>query len=680
MVVRRSWAYLLAATVIMVGGPSAASAAPSEPVVPLTVGANASGQLGRTAPNPSLQIAPIDAPPMAQAVSGRDHNYAVDPQGTVWAWGENGYSQVGDGSTVDRTKPVMLGLTGVRSVASGHYHGMAVKQDGTLWTWGYGTLGQLGLGTKANRSVPTRVASLTAVESAAAGRDMSYAVVAGGIAYGWGANSNGEVGDGSRVERLTPVRLLGLPAVTEIAGGRNHGLAIDTNGSVWAWGDNVYGQVGDGTTTDRPTPRVVLAGPVVHVAAGAQHSAALMADGRVFVWGRGYRGQLGLGSTSTRLTPTQVPGVSGVTEIGGARDNTYAVRADGRVWSWGANTSGQVGDGTTTMRTSPVLLAQTGIAHAEGGAGHLLLVPASGPAQNAPPVAAFPPPVCTGLICTVTSTSTDPDGSIATTAWDFGDSTPVATEPSAQHTYGAPGTYTITLAVVDDDGASSSTSRSVTVSQSSQSSIAFRAAVAVTGNSTAATVRVPGAVAPGDGMLLFVTTNTTSAITIPPAGWTQVGTQTAGNPDMRTTLFFRVAGASDAGSSVPVSLQTTSKLDLTLLAYSGTHASAPIQAWASKSETVTGIAHSTPPVNVTDPPGWVLSYWADKSSTTVAWVPPPTEARRISTVGTGSGRLATLAVDSGASAPVGAWPGVSASATSAGAKVVMFSVVLRPGG
>ena len=181
-------------------------------------------------------------------------------------------------------------------------------------------------------------------------------------------------------------------------------------------------------------------------------------------------------------------------------------------------------------------------------------------------------------------------------------------------------------------------------------------------------------------MLLFVSTNTTSAVTSPPAGWTQVGTQTAGTPDMRTTLYSRVAGASDAGSLVPVSLQTTSKFDLTLLAYSGTNGSDPIQAWASRSETVTGATHTTPPVTVSSPPGWVVSFWADKSSTTVAWVPPATQVTRISTIGTGSGRLTSLVVDSGASAPVGAWAGISASASTAGAKVTMFSVVLRPGG
>jgi PKD repeat protein len=53
--------------------------------------------------------------------------------------------------------------------------------------------------------------------------------------------------------------------------------------------------------------------------------------------------------------------------------------------------------------------------------------------------------------------SLDPDGTIVSTIWDFGDGTPVVTTPDASHTYG-PGTFTATLTVIDDDGASVTTS------------------------------------------------------------------------------------------------------------------------------------------------------------------------------------------------------------------------------
>jgi PKD repeat protein len=69
------------------------------------------------------------------------------------------------------------------------------------------------------------------------------------------------------------------------------------------------------------------------------------------------------------------------------------------------------------------------------------------------------------------ASSVDPDGTLASYAWDFGDGTK-ATGTTAAHTYGAAGTYQVALAVTDDKGATATTTVPVTV-------IANRAPVAV---------------------------------------------------------------------------------------------------------------------------------------------------------------------------------------------------------
>jgi PKD repeat protein len=74
---------------------------------------------------------------------------------------------------------------------------------------------------------------------------------------------------------------------------------------------------------------------------------------------------------------------------------------------------------------------------------------------NLPPLASFGTS-CTGYTCTFNGgSSVDPDGSVASYAWDFGDGTTGA-GLTASHTYATRNPYTVKLTISDDGGATAS--------------------------------------------------------------------------------------------------------------------------------------------------------------------------------------------------------------------------------
>jgi PKD repeat protein len=93
-------------------------------------------------------------------------------------------------------------------------------------------------------------------------------------------------------------------------------------------------------------------------------------------------------------------------------------------------------------------------------ASHFQLGSAPAPV-NQPPTADFTPAVTNLAVAVDATASTDPDGTIASYAWDFGDGS-TGTGVTATHSYAAPGPYTVTLTVTDNQGATATKSVPVT--------------------------------------------------------------------------------------------------------------------------------------------------------------------------------------------------------------------------
>jgi len=134
---------------------------------------------------------------------------------------------------------------------------LALKNDGTVWAWGQNYYGQLGDKTATNRLTPVQVSGLTNVVSIAAGGNHSLALKSDGTVWAFGCNWYGQLGNGSSdyAVHSTPVQITGLTGTTTAIGaGANHTLAIKNDGTVWTFGYNGYGQLGTGNTTNLLVP------------------------------------------------------------------------------------------------------------------------------------------------------------------------------------------------------------------------------------------------------------------------------------------------------------------------------------------------------------------------------------------------------------------------------------------
>ena len=95
--------------------------------------------------------------------AGTYHNVVLCADGTVAAWGGNSYGVLGNGGTTTSQVPVAVVTTGVLagksvvSVAAGYYLSLAGCSDGTLAAWGNNTYGQLGNNSTVSSNVPVLV-------------------------------------------------------------------------------------------------------------------------------------------------------------------------------------------------------------------------------------------------------------------------------------------------------------------------------------------------------------------------------------------------------------------------------------------------------------------------------------------------------------------------------------------
>ncbi len=288
---------------------------------------------------------------------GANHTIVLRDDATVWAWGNNQYGQLGNGTSTDsKTAAQVSDLENIIAIASGANHSIALRSDGTVLTWGRNFHGQLGNGITGNISKkPVRVPGLTNVKAIAGGGSHTVALMEDGTVRTWGWNFFGQLGDRSNTDRAAPVQVPDLENVRAIAAGETHTMALMDDDTVRTWGCNSYGQLGHGTDTDSNRPvQVPGLNNLKAIACGGYHTIVLEDDGAVWAWGNNEYGQLGNGTEEISLIPVRAADLNHVISVAGGDMHTIAIRDDGTVWTWGNNEYGQLGDGTNTDSNVPV--------------------------------------------------------------------------------------------------------------------------------------------------------------------------------------------------------------------------------------------------------------------------------------------------------------------------------------
>jgi alpha-tubulin suppressor-like RCC1 family protein len=331
-----------------------------------------------------------------RTVAGGNHSLFLRSDGKVFACGNNGNGQLGDGTTTQQNTPIPINTTNIgtslpiTAIDAAGGHTLFLRSDGKVYACGLNNYGQLGdgttgygtSGTSADKSTPiailtTNIGTSLPITAIAAGWSHTLFLRSDGKVFACGYNAQGQLGDGTTTQQNTPIAIsttnigTSLP-ITAIAAGDLHSLFLRSDGKVFACGYNAFCQLGNGTTTDSSTPIAISTTnigtslPITAISAGYYHSFFLRSDGKVFACGRNDFGQLGDGTTTNNSTPiailtTNIGTSLPIIAIAAGYLHSLFLRSDGKVFACGRNGSGQLGDGTTTHNSTPIAILTTNI-------------------------------------------------------------------------------------------------------------------------------------------------------------------------------------------------------------------------------------------------------------------------------------------------------------------------------
>jgi alpha-tubulin suppressor-like RCC1 family protein len=234
---------------------------------------------------------------IAAVSAGWNFTLALTDDGRVLSWGDDTDSgRLGTGSVFNGVAVVPAWvvhadgtpLTNIVQVSAGYDFSLALAADGTVWAWGdnsYGQLGRAAIGGSSGVAMQVQgvagAATLSRIAMVAAGGNHALALDLDGRVLAWGYAPDGALGDGPNkpVVNQTSVprpvvddagNASGFTDIASIAAGYADSYALGKDGRVLSWGSNFHGALGRTSTasTDNTPGRVVTAGGALSVPSG----------------------------------------------------------------------------------------------------------------------------------------------------------------------------------------------------------------------------------------------------------------------------------------------------------------------------------------------------------------------------------------------------------------------------
>jgi uncharacterized repeat protein (TIGR02543 family) len=327
--------------------------------------------------------------------TGINHTLALNSDGLLFAWGNNGNGQLGlsrsDFYFSDQPRVVRINQMEndekIISIAAGGNHSLIATNKGSVYSWGNNEFGQLGLASNSQSivEIPTKITFPSSIGTdipikvfatgyyyKIGGSNTDYfnniqyslALTNNGKVFSWGSNENYQLGDSTSIDKKNPT-LITFPGLLEnekvinISPGEKHVLALTSFGRVYAWGEGSYGELGAGSITRAKTPFRInfpmlnAEEKIVSISAGKQHSLVATSEGKLLAWGDNGENQLGLppqlvGYNKRTLpeivTPINLESNEKINYVSAGTLHSTAMTNRNRVLTWGNNDSGQLGN------------------------------------------------------------------------------------------------------------------------------------------------------------------------------------------------------------------------------------------------------------------------------------------------------------------------------------------------